>query len=142
VKSKGKRFDIINDMKISHIDHFVLTVADIDATLRFYTEVLGMSVQRFGTPEKPRVALCFGNQKINLHAADAIPDPNVLKPTSGSADFCLITAESIEAWISHFAKHGVAIIEGPVMRTGATGKIRSIYVRDPDLNLVEIAEYV
>jgi catechol 2,3-dioxygenase-like lactoylglutathione lyase family enzyme len=129
-------------MKISHIDHFVLTVTDIDATIRFYTELLGMSVQRFGTTEKPRVAITFGHQKINLHAADAIPDVNVLKPTPGSADFCLITEESIEAWIAHFVQHGATIIEGPLIRTGAMGSIRSIYVRDPDLNLVEIAEYV
>lgn len=129
-------------MKIRRIDHFVLTVASIDATIAFYTDVLHMTVQRFGTPEKPRVALCFGNQKINLHQADAIPDPNVLKPTPGSADFCLITETSIDAWIAHLTAHNVEIIEGPVNRTGAIGAICSIYIRDPDLNLVEIANYI
>ncbi len=129
-------------MKIDRIDHFVLTVADIDATIDFYTKTLFMQVQRFGTPEKPRLALCFGNQKINPHQADAIPDANVLKPTPGSADFCLICDTQLEEWIAHLARCEVAIIEEPVKRTGATGAIRSIYIRDPDLNLVEIANYV
>jgi catechol 2,3-dioxygenase-like lactoylglutathione lyase family enzyme len=129
-------------MNISHIDHMVLTVAQIETTIHFYTDVLGMTVQHFGTPEKPRVALCFGNQKINLHQANAIPDPNVLKPTPGSADFCLITKEPLDAWIAHLHTRNVAIIEGPVHRTGAMGRIHSIYIRDPDLNLIEIAVYV
>jgi catechol 2,3-dioxygenase-like lactoylglutathione lyase family enzyme len=128
-------------MNIARIDHFALTVADIDRTIRFYTEALMMGVQRFGTAETPRVALTFGQQRINLHAAHAIPDPNVLKPTPGSADFCLITDASLEEWQTHFGSLGIAIIEGPVRRTGAMGPIASIYVRDPDLNLVEIARY-
>jgi catechol 2,3-dioxygenase-like lactoylglutathione lyase family enzyme len=129
-------------MKIDRIDHFVLTVADVDATCRFYVTALGMQVVRFGTAEKPRVALAFGQQKINLHAAHAIPDPNVLKPTPGSADFCLITSTPLADVVAHLKAHSVAIIEGPIRRTGATGPIDSVYIRDPDLNLVEISNRV
>jgi catechol 2,3-dioxygenase-like lactoylglutathione lyase family enzyme len=129
-------------MKIDRIDHFVLTVADVDATCRFYVTALGMRVVRFGTAEKPRVALAFGQQKINLHAAHAIPDPNVLKPTPGSADFCLITSTPLADVVAHLKAHSVAIIEGPIRRTGATGPIDSVYIRDPDLNLVEISNPV
>lgn len=129
-------------MKIDRIDHFVLTVADVDATCRFYVTALGMQVVRFGTAEKPRVALAFGQQKINLHAAHAIPDPNVLKPTPGSADFCLITSTPLADVVAHLKAHSVAIIEGPIRRTGATGPIDSVYIRDPDLNLVEISNPV
>lgn len=128
--------------EVASIDHFVLTVADVDRSLAFYSKVLGMSVVRFGTAEKPRVALAFGHQKINLHPAHAIPDPNVLKPTPGSADFCLLTRTPLDAVMAHLAQCGVEVIEGPVMRTGAEGPIRSVYVRDPDLNLVEIANRV
>ena len=127
---------------IDHIDHFVLTVASIDATCDFYTRVLGMRVQRFESMGTARVALTFGNQKINLHQADAVPDPNVLKPTPGSADFCLITKTPMEEVRAHLAREKVAVILGPVQRTGATGKIFSVYVRDPELNLVEIANYL
>jgi catechol 2,3-dioxygenase-like lactoylglutathione lyase family enzyme len=128
-------------MKIDRIDHFVLTVANIEQTCEFYTSVLGMTRIAFGSATKPRVALGFGNQKINLHQADAIPDPNVLKPTPGSADFCLVSTQSIASWINHLQQRGVAIIEGPGTRTGAIGKMTSIYIRDPDANLVEIASY-
>jgi catechol 2,3-dioxygenase-like lactoylglutathione lyase family enzyme len=129
-------------MNILSIDHFVLTVADIKATIDFYTAVLGMRLQHFGTAEKPRVALCFGSQKINLHEAHSIPDPNVLLPTPGSADFCLITDTLLADWIMHLQLHNVPIVEGPVNRTGAIGNIQSIYIRDPDRNLVEIAQYI
>lgn len=124
---------------IDHIDHFVLTVASIDATCAFYSRVLGMDVARFESMGTPRVALTFGNQKINLHKADAVPDPNVLKPTLGAADFCLITKTPMDEVCAHLARENVVVILGPVQRTGARGKILSVYVRDPDLNLVEIS---
>ena len=89
----------------------------------------------------PRVALTFGSQKINLHQADALPDPNVLKPTPGSADFCLITTTPMDDVRAHLARENVVVILGPVQRTGATGKMLSVYFRDPDLNLVEVANY-
>jgi len=125
---------------IDHIDHFVLTVASIEATCAFYSRVLGMEVVRFESMGTPRVALAFGTQKINLHQADAVPDPNVLKPTPGSADFCLITKTPMEEVRAHLARENVAVILGPVQRTGATGKLLSVYIRDPDLNLVEVAD--
>ena len=98
-----------------------------------------MRVVRFESMGRARVALSFGAQKINLHQADAVPDPNVLKPTPGSADFCLITGIPLDQVRAHLARENVAVILGPVQRTGATGKILSLYIRDPDLNLVEIA---
>lgn len=129
-------------VSIDRIDHFVLTVASIPATCDFYTRVLGMQVVRFESMGTARVALAFGNQKINLHQADAVPDTNVLKPTPGSADFCLITSVPMEAVQQRLDAHGVKVILGPVPRTGATGRMVSVYIRDPDLNLVEIANYV
>ena len=129
-------------ISIGHIDHFVLTVASIDATCEFYTRVLGMRVVRFESMGTARVALAFGTQKINLHQADAVPDPNVLNPTPGSADFCLITETPMDKVQAHLQREGVAVILGPVPRTGAVGKMISVYVRDPDLNLVEIANYL
>jgi catechol 2,3-dioxygenase-like lactoylglutathione lyase family enzyme len=129
-------------LKIESLDHLVLTVASIDQSVAFYTTVLGMTVQRFGSQDVPRIALAFGRQKINLHQLDRIPDANVLKPMPGTADFCLITAQTIEEVVAHLAACGVPVIEGPVIRTGAVGKIQSVYVRDPDLNLVEIARYL
>ncbi len=129
-------------LQIDRIDHFVLTVASIAATCDFYTRVLGMKVVNFESMGTARVALAFGSQKINLHRADAVPDPNVLKPTPGSADFCLVTNTPMDAVLIHLKQHNVAVILGPVSRTGATGKMQSVYVRDPDLNLVEISNYV
>ncbi len=129
-------------MQIDRIDHFVLTVASIDATCAFYTRVLGMQVVRFQSGGKERVALAFGRQKINLHQADNLPDPNVLKPTPGSADFCLITTTPMPQLLAHLIEQNVALITGPVQRTGATGPILSVYFRDPDLNLVEVANYL
>ena len=129
-------------IRIDHIDHFVLTVASIDATCEFYSRALGMEVTRFESMGTPRVALAFGSQKINLHQANAVPDPNVLKPTPGSADFCLITKTPMDEVQAHLARENVSVILGPVHRTGATGKILSVYIRDPDLNLVEIANYL
>ncbi len=129
-------------MNIASIDHFVLTVVNIEQTCEFYGRVLGMQVQTFGTPATPRTALVFGSQKINLHQVDRLPDPNVLKPSPGSADFCLIATTPIAEVIAHLQELNIPIIEGPIRRTGAIGVIESIYIRDPDLNLVEIANYI
>nr|WP_206529794.1 VOC family protein [Brevibacillus sp. SYP-B805] len=126
-------------VKISHLDHFVLTVKDLEATCRFYAEVLGMEVVTFGGGRK---ALKFGSQKINLHEAGKEFEPKALCPTPGSADICFITETPLSDVIQHLTSRGVTIIEGPVERTGAVGKIRSVYLRDPDHNLVEISNYV
>ncbi|MDG5496764.1 VOC family protein [Niveispirillum sp. BGYR6] len=123
---------------IDHIDHFVLTVRDIDRTCDFYSRVLGMQVVTFGQGRK---ALSFGRQKINLHQAGREFEPKAKAPTPGSADFCLITEQSLDSVRAHLDACGVAIEEGPVPRTGATGPITSFYLRDPDDNLVEIAVY-
>ena len=125
-------------MNIDRIDHIVLTVRDIDATCSFYSRVLGMSVTTFGAGRK---ALTFGGQKINLHQAGREFEPKAQAPTPGSADFCLISAVPLQAVIAHLASCGVAIIEGPVPKTGARGPILSVYFRDPDLNLVEVSTY-
>jgi len=123
-------------MNIDRLDHLVLTVRDIGKTCDFYANVLGMEVVTFGGGRK---ALHFGRQKINLHEAGKEFEPKALRPTPGSADLCLITKTPLDQVIRHVQAHGVAIEEGPVERTGATGKIRSVYLRDPDGNLIEIA---
>ncbi len=123
-------------MKIDHIDHFVLTVASIAETCAFYSDVLGMDVIEFAGGRK---ALGFGNQKINLHQRGKEFDPKSRRPTCGSADFCLISSDPVEAILAHLGKCGVEIEQGPVARTGATGPIISVYLRDPDGNLVEIS---
>lgn len=123
-------------MNISHLDHLVLTVADIEKTVGFYTRVLGMQMVTFGEGRK---ALAFGHQKINLHQAGREFEPKAERPTPGSADLCFIVATPLDRVIAHLEMQGVSIIEGPVQRTGATGPIRSVYVRDPDLNLIELS---
>ncbi|MCQ4250774.1 VOC family protein [Pseudomonas stutzeri] len=123
-------------MQIDHLDHLVLTVADVDATLDFYSRVLGMRLVTFGEGRK---ALAFGNQKINLHQAGREFEPKAERPTPGSADLCFIVATSLDEVIAHLEAHRVAIVEGPVKRTGATGPIRSVYLRDPDFNLIELS---
>ncbi|WP_312444156.1 MULTISPECIES: VOC family protein [Stutzerimonas] len=123
-------------MNISHLDHLVLTVADIEKTVDFYTRVLGMQLVTFGEGRK---ALTFGNQKINLHQAGREFEPKAERPTPGSADLCFIVATPLERVIAHLETQGVSIIEGPVQRTGATDPIRSVYLRDPDLNLIELS---
>ncbi|GGE49617.1 VOC family protein [Actibacterium pelagium] len=126
--------------KLSALDHLVLTVADTDATVAFYTEVLGMGVETFYPADgSTRQALTFGVQKINLHKAGAEFDPKAARPTKGSADLCFLSDTSIDQWIEALAEHGVAVIDGPVARTGATGPLLSIYIRDPDGNLIEIS---
>ena len=123
---------------IDHLDHLVLTVADIDTTVAFYTSALGMESVTFDS----RNALRFGEQKINLHQAGNEFEPKAAHPTPGSADLCFITKSSLEDVMSHLRSTGCAIELGPVERTGAVGRMRSIYLRDPDLNLIEISNYV
>lgn len=123
-------------MLIDRLDHFVLTVADIDATCAFYERALGMRVVTFGEGRK---ALAFGRQKINLHQSGREFEPKALRPTPGSTDFCLIATAPLDEVMAHLQACGIEIEEGPVERTGATGPIRSIYLRDPDRNLIEVA---
>jgi catechol 2,3-dioxygenase-like lactoylglutathione lyase family enzyme len=122
---------------IDHLDHLVLTVANIEVSVAFYTSTLGMEVVTFGN----RKALRFGEQKINLHQAGKEFEPKAARPTPGSADFCLITKSPLEEVIAHLEALHHVIEVGPVDRDGAVGKIRSIYLRDPDFNLVEISNY-
>jgi catechol 2,3-dioxygenase-like lactoylglutathione lyase family enzyme len=128
-------------MMIDRIDHIVLTTRDKDACIRFYTEVLGMELVRFRTPTEERLALSFGAQKINLHewGREFLPRAHVAVP--GSLDLCFIASVSLEEVIRKLEAHVIPILEGPVAKTGARGRIRSVYVRDPDLNLVEISVY-
>ena len=126
-------------MRIDRLDHLVLTVADIDATVAFYTRVLGMEAVTFGAG---RTALAFGRSKINLHRAGHEFEPKASRPTPGSADLCLIAAGPLEQVIEDLAAHGVPVEEGPVERTGATGPILSVYFRDPDQNLIEVSTYL
>jgi len=123
-------------VNIDHLDHLVLTVADLDVTVDFYTRVLGMQVVTFGEGRK---ALSFGVQKINLHQAGKEFEPKAERPTPGSADLCFIVATPLDEVIAHLETQGVAILEGPLRRTGATQPILSVYVRDPDFNLIELS---
>jgi len=126
---------------IDRIDHLVLTTRDLDACVRFYTHVLGMALEKFRTPTEERLALRFGRQKINLHVwgNEFVPRAHVAVP--GSVDLCFITERKLEEVMRRLEQHGVVIEQGPVDKTGATGPIRSVYVRDPDLNLIEISVY-
>lgn len=126
-------------IRIRRLDHLVLTVADIERTCAFYHEVLGADRVEFGAG---RVALRFGEQKINLHEAGREFEPKAAAPTPGSADLCFIIATPIAEAMHRLADLGVEVIEGPVSRTGATGPIVSIYLRDPDGNLLELANPV
>ena len=126
---------------IDHVDHIVLTTRDKDTCIRFYTEALGMKLEKFRTPTEERLALKFGAQKINLHEWGREFTPRAHVAVPGSLDLCFIAAVSLEEVIARLKKHNIAILEGPVAKTGAQGPIRSVYVRDPDLNLVEISVY-
>ncbi|MFC6635916.1 VOC family protein [Sulfitobacter sp. JBTF-M27] len=122
------------------LDHLVLTVASIPATVAFYKEVLGMQAKQFDTADgETRWALKFGAAKINLHQAGAEFEPKAAQATAGSADLCFLTETPLSEWMAHLSKMGVAIEKGPVSRTGARFPLTSIYVRDPDQNLIEIA---
>lgn len=122
-------------MTIHHLDHLVLTVSDLDTTCAFYRQ-LGLEVVTFGAGRK---ALRFGNQKINLHPAAAPIAPHAARPVTGSADLCFIVKCALDEVVAHLQGCGIEIVEGPVNRTGATGRIESVYCRDPDGNLIELA---
>lgn len=125
-------------MTVSGLDHLVLTVADIQASLDFYTRVLGMRPETFGAG---RTALHFGTQKINLHLAGAEFAPHASRPLPGSADLCFVAATSLAETVGHLKAHGIHLEEGAIRRTGACGPVTSVYVRDPDGNLIELAHY-
>lgn len=124
---------------LERIDHLVLTIADIPRTVDFYQRVLGMRHQVFG---EGRSALAFGQQKLNLHQAGREFEPKAAHPLPGAIDLCLVTTWPLERLLAHLAAEGVAVEEGPVRRTGALGPIESVYVRDPDDNLIEIGRYL
>jgi catechol 2,3-dioxygenase-like lactoylglutathione lyase family enzyme len=127
---------------IDHLDHLVLTTARREACVDFYTRVLGMQLESFigGTPPVERFAFKFGNQKINLHVQGSEFEPKAHLPVPGALDLCFIASIPREHGIQRLQAAAWPIVEGPVMRTGATQKIRSVYVRDPDFNLIEISE--
>lgn len=125
---------------LQSLDHLVLTVADIARTERFYRDVLGMRAEGFDAADgSRRHALVFGRQKINLHAAGAEFEPRATRPAPGSADLCFLSETPLAEWQAHLARAGVAVESGPVPRTGAAGPIVSLYLRDPDGNLIEIS---
>ena len=126
-------------MRIDHLDHLVLTVADMDATCAFYERVLGMEAVAFGDGRR---ALAFGAQKINLHQAGHEFEPKAKRPTPGSADLCFITPTLIHEVVDSLQANGVDIVEGPSRKTGALGPIESVYFRDPDGNLIEVSNYL
>jgi catechol 2,3-dioxygenase-like lactoylglutathione lyase family enzyme len=119
--------------------HTMLRVGDMQRSVRFYTEVLGMKLVSFKTPAEERLALLFGRQKINLHEWGREFEPKAHVPVPGSLDLCLIASVPLETVISRLEAAGVKVLAGPVAKTGAVSKIRSVYVRDPDLNLIEIS---
>ena len=125
---------------LQSLDHLVLTVTDMEETKDFYAQVLGMAVEQFDAADGTRrTALLFGSQKINLHQAGAEFDPKARTPKPGSADLCFLSDTALDDWQAHLASLEVQVIDGPIARTGATGPIRSIYIRDPDGNLLEIS---
>ncbi|MGQ0652551.1 MAG: VOC family protein [Betaproteobacteria bacterium] len=126
---------------IDHVDHIVLTTRDKDACVRFYTAVLGMKLETFRTPTEERLALKFGSQKINLHEWGKEFEPRAHVAVPGSLDLCFIAAVPLEQVLEKLEKENIAILEGPVKKTGAMGSMQSVYVRDPDLNLIEISVY-
>jgi catechol 2,3-dioxygenase-like lactoylglutathione lyase family enzyme len=126
---------------IGHLDHLVLTTTDEAACLDFYTRVLGMTLENYQTATGlTRKALKYGQQKINLHFKGFEYEPRAHLPVPGALDLCFIASMPLQQVIEHLARENWPIIVGPVLRTGATQQIRSVYVRDPDLNLIEIAE--
>ena len=126
---------------ITSLDHLVLTVSDLDATVRFYCDGLGMEARRFG-PNRERVALHYGDQKINLHEVGKEFEPKADRPTPSSGDLCFLTDEPVNTLKAKLEADGLAVFEGPVERTGAKAKLLSLYLRDPDGNLIEIANEI
>ena len=125
-------------LAVVRLDHLVLTVRDIDASVKFYAQVLGMRVETF---DNGRKALHFGIAKINLHQCGREFEPKALHPTSGSADLCFVVRTPLRDVIERLRARGVEILLGPVKRTGAQGEIQSVYIRDPDGNLIELSSY-
>jgi catechol 2,3-dioxygenase-like lactoylglutathione lyase family enzyme len=125
-------------MTVTRLDHLVLTVTDIDATVAFYERVLGMEAVTFGAGRR---ALRFGDSKINLHQAGAEFEPKAVRPTPGSADLCFVSADPLPEVLDRLGRLGVEVLEGPVPRSGALEPMDSVYVRDPDGNLIEISVY-
>ena len=123
---------------IDHIDHIVLTTRDLQGCIRFYTEILGMKVEKFA---EGRLALKFGKQKINVHEWGKEFEPRAHVAAPGTLDLCFIASVPLEEVVKKLKAKGVPILEGPVKKTGAKGAMQSVYVRDPDLNLVEISVY-
>ena len=123
---------------VSRIDHLVLTVKDIDATVTFYSQVLGMDKVTFG---EGRTGLAFGNQKLNLHQKGKEFEPKAANPTPGAIDICFITKKPIQSVVKNLESLDISVEEGPVKRTGANGPITSVYFRDPDKNLIEVSKY-
>ena len=129
-------------MKLEKIDHVVITVKDLNKTIDFYTNILGMKLEEFSLSlnnEWIRHAVSFGSQKINIHEEKKPIKPNALNPSSGSMDICFISKNKINDWVHHLVKKGINIEIGPEKKTGALGPILSIYIRDPDFNLIEIS---
>lgn len=126
-------------MRVSHLDHLVLTTHDLRSCIEFYSGVLGMEVVRFGAE---RIAFKFGQQKINIHEYGKEIDPRAHLPVPGSLDLCFIIKGTIAEILAHLDTHGIAVAQGPVRRTGACGMIESVYLRDPDLNLIELSVYL
>lgn len=126
-------------ISINRIDHIVFTVTNIDKTISFYKHILGMKEESFGEGRK---ALSFGNQEWNLHQKGSEFEPKAQTPTPGAIDICLIAENSLDDIIAWLNECGVTIEQGPIERTGASGKIRSVYFRDPDLNLIEVSNYI
>ena len=126
-------------MNITHLDHLVLTVTDIDRSLNFYSQVMGMQIITFGDNRK---ALQFGQQKINLHLAGHEFEPKAHTPTVGSADLCFISSTPMPDILKHLEQNNVQPLMSPSHRTGATHKLLSVYFRDPDNNLIEVSNYV
>lgn len=125
-------------MKILRLDHLVLTVEDLDTTVRFYEAVLGLEARAF---DAGRTALHFGDQKINLHEVGKLIEPRAAQATVGSADLCFVTDTPIAAVLERLADEGVTVEKGPVAQTGAEGPMTSVYFRDPSGNLIEVANY-
>ena len=127
--------------RLTALDHLVLTVRDIDQTLGFYCDALGMAKEVFHPADgSTRIALKFAEQKINLHIAGAEFEPKSRVPTPGSADLCFLTDATLADWQTTLTRHGIPVEQGPVARTGTTGPIISIYIRDPDGNLIELSQ--
>ena len=126
---------------ITSIDHLVLTFKDVNKTIEFYTKILGMTLELFpvANEQNKRLALKFGNQKINIHDASSPFSPHANNPTSGSIDICFLSHVDLTEWSKIFAANNITIENGPIRKTGATGSLMSLYVRDPDGNLIEIS---